>query len=266
VGDSPDESAEWPDDDGTDWARLYILRPNLWSDYLDEIETALEAGRAQPADLVRFIERCLRAVRCLSDTHAQLPNLGLTLARFVELREDALAAELAALERDGAELGENETEFSRLYRLRQHPVEAGPLSKQLADFILNLSLRGLDDSRIVCALDIHHSWPELVRQRIRLHPGAPDVVAAHIAGKTLGQIAHETGVPASSVLRILKLIGERPHGVTARTNARDRARTIVKLRDRGLTYKEIADRLDCSLDTVRNALRRDRVHRYRSRQ
>ena len=263
MGDSR-EPADWPDDDDTDWARLYILRPNLWSDYLEEVEAALEENRAGPADLARFIERCLNAVRCLSDVHAALPGLGLSLARYVELRETAMAAELEAVEADSAELAENETEFSKLYRARRHPVEAGPLSRQLADLILNLHLRGLDDERLVCSLNIHPTWPAIVRRRSRLHPDTTSVVAAHLAGKTLGQIAKETGVPASSALRVLKLIGERPHGAATRVDARARARTIVKLRDQGLAYKEIAARVGCSMDVVKNVLRRDRIHRYRS--
>lgn len=261
MGDPQRPPEEWPDDD-TDWVRLYFLSPNLWSDYLEEVETALDAGRATPADLARFIERCLRSARCLSDLHAQLPGLGLTLWRFAELRDEAVAAEIRAVERDAAELGETETAFSKRYRARQRPVEAGPLSAELAALIVNLSLRGLDDERIVCALDIHDSWPELVRRRTRLHAGAADVVVAHLEGKTLGEIARTTGVPASSALRILKAIGERPHGVTTRVDARARARTIVKLRDQGLQYKEIAQRVGCSMDVVKNVLRRDRRHRY----
>lgn len=252
----------WPDDDDTDWARLYVLRPNLWSDYLDEVESALEAERAKPADLVRFIERCLRAVRCLSDVHARLPGLGLDLARYVEFREKAMAAELAAVERIDGELGENTTQFSEEYRRRQHPVEAGPRSAELAALIISLSLRGLDDDRIVCALDIPDSWPAIVRRRIRLHPAAADVVAAHLAGKTLAQLAKTTGAPASTALRILKLIGEQPHGAASRVDARDRARTIVKLRDTGMSYKEIAQKVGCTMDVVKNVLRRDRRHRY----
>lgn len=260
MGDSHD--AGWPADDDTDWVRLYFLSPNLWSDYLDEVEAHLEAGDATPADLARFIERCLRSARCLSDLHAKLPGLGLTLWQFGELREQAMAAERAAAERDVAGIGENDTKWSQEYRARRHPVEAGPLSAELAALIMNLCLRGLDDERIVCALDIHHSWPAIVRRRTRLHSGAAAVVAAHLAGRTLGQIAKDTGVPASSALRILKLIGERPHGATKRVDARDRARTIVKLRDRGVSYKEIATRVGCSMDVVKNVLRRDRRHRY----
>lgn len=260
MGDS--QRSDWPADDDTDWVRLYFLSPNLWSDYLDEVEAHLEAGDATPADLARFIERCLRSARCLSDLHAKLPGLGLTLWRFGELREQAVAAEQAAADLDVAGIGENDTVFSQESRARRRPIEAGPLSAELARLIMNLGLRGLDDERIVCALDIHDSWPAIVRRRARLHPGAADVVAAHLRGRTLGQIAKETRVPASSALRILKLIGESPNGAGARVDARARARTIVKLRDQGLQYKEIAVRVGCSMDTVRNALRRDRRHRY----
>lgn len=256
--------AEWVDDT-TDWVRLWTLSRDLYSAYLSEFSDLVESGRAEPADLVRFTERCVRSYRCLADLNASLPGLGLTIGQFIDLRDQAISAEQAELERHDRELAENDTEISARYRERQHPTPTGPQSKALATLILNLWLRGLDDKQIGCALDIHDNWPRLVRDRIHTHPGSRAVVAAHLAGRTLGQIAKETGVPASSALRILKLIGEQPHGAAKRVNARARAHDIVKLRDRGLTYKEIADRLGCSMDVVKNTLRRDRRHRYRNR-
>jgi lambda repressor-like predicted transcriptional regulator len=262
MGDSQ-ESADWPDDDNTDWVRLRMLSPALYSSYLREFQARLETGKATRADLLRFAERCLNSARCLDHFEAQLPGLGLTVWQFGELRDKAMVAERAATDRIDGELAEGKTVFGEKYRIRQHPVEPGPRSRELAMLILSLSLRGLDDQRIACVLDVHDTWPAIVRRRIRIHPKAADAVAAHIAGASLGQVSARTGVPTATVRRILKLIGEQPHGAAKRVNARERARTIVRLRDKGFSYKEISRRLDCSMDDVKNALRRDRRHRYR---
>lgn len=257
MGDTRDDLGSWPSDDDSDvdWTTLYALRPNLWSDYLDELETALDEGRASSSTLVDFMERCLRSVRCLSDFHARLPGLGLSLAAFIDLREKALAAELVALG------FENDLSLRADRPTRAH--KDGPVSPKLAAAIVNLHLRGLDNERIICALGIHTAWPAAVLRRTRLHAGAHDVVREHLAGASLSQIAARTKVPASSALRVIRQIGEKPNGTGVRVDARARARSIVKLRQRGASYKEIAERLDCSLDTVRNALRRDAKRRYR---
>lgn len=257
MGDTRDDNDSWPPDDDADvdWATLYALRPNLWNDYLEELEAALDEGRASPGTLADFMERCLRTVKCLSDFHARLPGLRLSLAAFVDLREKALAAEAAALRH------ENDRSLRADRPARAH--KDGPLSPTLAAAIVNLHLRGLDEDRIICALGIHTAWPQAVLRRTHLHAGAHDVVREHLAGASLAQIEQRTGVPVSSALRVIRQIDEKPNGVGKRVDARARARDIVKLRRRGLAYKEIAERLDCSLDTVRNALRRDAKRRYR---
>lgn len=257
MGDSRDDAGYGPADDDfdVDWTTLYALRPNLWNDYLEELEAAMDEGRASPASLADFMERCLHSVRCLSDVHARLPELGLSLAAFVDLREKALAAEQAALE------------FEKNRSLRaDRPARAhkdGPVSPAMARVIVNLHLRGLSGDRITCALGIHTGWPDAVLRRTRLHARARDVIREHLAGKSLARIAADTGVSPSSAIRIIGQIGEKPNGAGARVDARARARTIRKLRERGLSYKEIAERVGCSLDAVRNALRRDALRRYR---
>lgn len=263
MGDSHDGSDACPDDDDdTDWVRLHTLSPALYSTYLRELQARLEAGDATPADLARFVERCLSSARCVDHLDARLPGLGLTFGQFIDLRNEAIAAEQAATERVDAELAEDRTKASEERRARRHPIKAGPQSKEMTTLIMNLSLRGLEDERIACVLPIHHTWPTIVRRRMRLHAGARAVVRAHLEGKSLGEIQRATGVPPTSALRILRQIGESPNGAKARVDARARANTIVKLRAKGLAYKEIAERVDCSMDVVKNVLRPERRHRY----
>lgn len=268
MGDVPNDDS-LTDDNDVDWVRLYVLAPNLWSDWLDDFEAEVDEGGPDPAVLARFVDRCYVAVRCLSDVHAQLPGLGLTLARFVELREAANAAEQRAVTKDSAPLAQHEREEDRRYldrqRERRRPRTPGPLSDDLAGAIINLHLRGLDNERIACAFDIPDDWPALVIARTHLHAGAHAVVREHLAGKTVAQINKTTKVPPASVVRILGQIGDPPNGTVKRVDARARAATIVKLREnQGLTYKQIANKLGCSMDTVKNVLKRKRRPGYGS--
>lgn len=258
VGD-PQEPAEWPDDDDIDWVRLYVQAPNLWYSYLTDL-----GRRPEPVALARFVERCVRSLRCLTDVHARLPDIGLTLAGFVALREEARDAQFAATAHEERPVADDETQPERLTARRGgwRPDLNDALAPEMRAAIVNLHLRGLEDDRIACALDIPADWPEKIISRTRLQTAAQAVVRAHLDGKSLAGIHKATGVPPSTALRILRRIGEKPNGSGPRVDARDRARTIVKLRSRGLTYKEIAERVGCDLDDVKNALRRDRRHRY----
>lgn len=267
MGDS--QQSDWPDDDDIDWVRLFALAPNLWRSYLTELEE-----HPSPAALARFTDRCIRSVRCLADLHAKLPEIGLSLAAFAELHAAAWAAQFEARLDDDPQdrpVPDEETPQQRRASTRSADWPADlpsdlrdVLADEMREAIINLQLRGLDDDRIACAMDIPKEWPALIAAKGGFHPDARAVVRAHLEGKSLGAIAKATGVPASTALRILRRIGENPHGAKKRVDARSRARDIVKLRDRGLTYKEIARRLDCSIDDVKNALRRDRRHRYGS--
>lgn len=259
---------DWPDDDDIDWVRLYALAPNLWRSYLTDLEE-----QPSPAALARFADRCIRSVRCLTDLHARLPEIGLGLAAFAELHARAWAAQFDARAEDGDRhdrpVGDHETVEERRAgtRTADWPVDLPSdlrdvLADEMREAVVNLHLRGLDDDRIACAMDIPKEWPGLIVARAALHPDARAVVRIHIEGGSLGAIAKATKVPASTALRILRRIGERPNGAKKRVDASARARDIVKLRSRGLAYKEIAERLDCSIDDVKNALRRDRRHRY----
>lgn len=262
----PEQPDDWPDDDDIDWVRLYALAPNLWRSYLADLEE-----RPSPAEVARFTDRCIRSVRCLTDLHARLPEIGLSLAAFAELHAQAWTAQFDARagddERDQP-VADDETPEQRRRGSRHGdgwpdlPHLHDVLADEMREAVINLHLRGLDDNRIACAMDIPKEWPALIVAKAGLQPDARAVVRAHIEGKSLGAIAKTTGVPATTALRILRRIGEVPNGAKVRVDARARARTIVKLRARGLTYKEIVDRVGCDLDDVKNALRRDRRHRY----
>jgi DNA-binding CsgD family transcriptional regulator len=255
---------DWPDDDDNiDWVRLYALAPNLWYSYLADLRR-----RPDPASAARFFDRCYRSLRCLSDLHARLPEIGLSLADFAELHSRAWAAQFDARvegNRHDRTVGDDETIPERLGTGGSgvdEPNLRDILADEMREAVINLHLRGLDDDRIACAMSIPREWPGFIVAKAGLHPDARAVVRSHLEGKSLGAIAKITSVPASSALRILRRIGEVPNGAKVRVDAAARARSIVKLRARGLTYKEIARRLDCSIDDVKNALRRDRRHRY----
>lgn len=255
----PQGPAEWPADDDIDWTRLYVLRPQLWHSLLGDL-----GRRPEPAAVARFIDRCIISIRCLTDVHARLPDIGLSLAGFVELREAAWHAQYSAVEHEERPVGDDETEPERLTEKRAawRPELEDALAPKMRAAVVNLHLRGLDDDSIACSLDLPPQWPASIISRARLNPKARDVVRHHLAGASLAGIAKATGVPATSAVRIIRQIGDTPNGARVRVDAADRARSIVKLRGRGLTYKEIADRLDCSMDVVKNVLRRDRRHRY----
>lgn len=267
MGDPP--RADWPDEDDVDWVRLYALRPDLWYAMLRDL-----GARPEPAALARFVDKCIISIRCLTDVHAQLPSTGLTLARFVELREAAWEAQFAAVEREDRPIGDDEhvdgwgdNSRNKKGRLNEQRANWRPdledaLAPEMRAAVINLHLRGLTDTAIVCALDIPADWPEKIISRARIHPNAKAAIRAHLEGGSLATVAKASGVPATTAVRILRQIGEAPNGAQARVDAGDRARTILKLRDRGLSYKEIAHRLDCSMDVVKNVLRRDRRHRY----
>jgi DNA-directed RNA polymerase specialized sigma24 family protein len=268
VGDSPDQPPEWPDDDDIDWVRLYALAPNLWRSYLSDLEE-----RPSPAELARFTDRCIRSIRCLTDLHTRLPGLGLSLAEFADLHARAWNAQFQARadddNREDRPVADDETVLERRSATRSVDWPADlptdlrdVLADEMREAVINLHVRGLDHDQIACAMDIPREWPAFIVSKAGLHPQARAVVLAHLEGKSLGAIAKATKVPATTALRILRRIGETPNGTKVRVDAKARARTIVKLRTRGLTYKEIAARVGCDLDDVKNALRRDRRHRY----
>jgi len=263
VGDSPDQPGGWPDDDDIDWVRLYALAPNLWRSYLTDLEE-----RPSPAELARFTDRCIRSVRCLTDLHARLPEIGLSLAAFADLHARAWDAQFDARaegSREDRAVGDDETVMERQSATRNAGWPDNlrdVLADEMREAVVNLHLRGLDHDRIACAMDIPKEWPALIVTSAGVSQDARAVVRLHLEGKSLGAIAKATKVPASTALRILRRIGEVPNGARVRVDAAARARTIVKLRARGLTYKEIATRVGCDLDDVKNALRRDRRHRY----
>lgn len=264
MGDS-DPPAGPPDDD-IDWVRLYALAPNLWASYLADLEE-----HPSPAEVARFTDRCIHSIRCLTDLHAKLPELGLSLAAFADLHARAWAAQFDARvadDRRDAPVGDDQTADERRHGAGHGggwpdlPSLHDALAEEMREAVIQLHLRGLDDGRIACAMDIPKEWPALIVARAGLTPRARDVVRAHIGGASLGAIAKQTGIPATTALRIIRRIGDAPNGAKTRVDAAARARTIVKLRDRGLTYKEIAVRVGCDLDDVKNALRRDRRHRH----
>ena len=268
MGDSPDPPAGWPDDDDIDWVRLYALAPNLWRSYLTDLEE-----HPSPAALARFTERCIRSIRCLTDLHALLPEIGLSLAAFAELHTRAWNAQFQARadddDREDRPVADNETMLERRSATRSVdwpddlPTNLRDvLADEMREAVINLHLRGLDHDQVACAMDVPREWPAFIVAKGGVHPAARAVVRGHLDGKSLGAIAKATKVPASTALRILRRIGEVPNGAKVRVDAKARARTIVKLRARGLTYKEIAARVGCDLDDVKNALRRDRRHRY----
>jgi hypothetical protein len=240
-----------------------VLRPQLWHSLLSDL-----GRRPEPAAVARFIDRCIISIRCLTDVHAQLPRIGLTLARFVELREGAWHAQYNAVAHDERPVADDETEAERLTSRRAawRPDLEDALAPEMRAAVINLHLRGLDDDSIACSLDLPPQWPPQIIGRARLNPKARDVVRHHLAGASLAGLAKATGVPASSTLRILRLVDEVPHGAKERVDAAARARAIVRLREKeGLSYKEISERLGCSMDTVKNVLRRKRRPRYTKR-
>lgn len=267
-----DGSVEWPEDDDIDWVRLYVLRPGLYYSLLRELEE-----RPEPTAVARFVEKCIVSLRCVRDFHDQLSRYGLTLARFADLYEKAWAAQLEAVEHEERPVddGDDVVGWGGEHRLKGGRLDAGragwrpdlneALAPEMRSAIVNLHLRGVDDDRIACVLGVPSDWPAKVVGRARVHRSGREVVRLHLGGASLGQIAAQTGVPTASVARILRLIDEKPNGAARRVDARNRARTIVKLRDRGLSYKQITERVGCSLDDVKNALRRDRRHRYGDR-
>lgn len=267
MGDSHD--AGWPADDDVDWVRLYVLRPNLWYSLLKDL-----GRRPEPAAIARFVDNCVTSLRCLTDVHERLPEIGLTLGRFADLYEEAWKAQLVAVEHEERAVADDEdvVGWGDENRLKGGRLDAGregwrpelhdALAPEMRAAVVNLHLRGLDNDCIACALGIPEDWPAKIVARARLRAEARAVVRAHLDGRSLGAIEKATKVPPSSALRIIRQIGEVPNGAKHRVDAAARARTIVKLRDRGLSYKEIATRVGCSMDVVKNVLRRDRRHRY----
>lgn len=256
----PDTTADWPDEDPIDWVRLFMLSPATWFALLEELRR-----RQEPAAVAWFHDACEEALRRLTDVHQQLPVLGLTVSGLAGIYEKAWAAQNEAVDHDDRPLGETETSRERNSSRRsgwRDDLDA-VLAPAMADAVINLHLRGAADSHISTILLIPADWPAKIVGAARLSPKAQAVVRAHLEGGSLAGIAKATGVPATSALRILRQVGEVPHGARERVDAADRARAIVRLREReGLTYKEIADRLGCSMDTVKNVLRRKRRPRY----
>jgi DNA-binding CsgD family transcriptional regulator len=256
----PDTTADWPDDEPIDWVRLFMLSPATWFALLDELRR-----RQEPAAVAWFHDACEEAIRRLTDVHQHLPILGLTVSGLAGIYEKAWAAQNEAVEHDDRPLGETETSRERNsnHRAGWRADLDAVLAQEMADAVVNLHLRGATDSHISTILLIPADWPARIVEAARLSPKAQAVVRAHLEGASLAGIAKATGVPATSALRILRQIDEAPHGAKERVDANARARAIVRLREReGLTYKEIADRLGCSMDTVKNVLRRKRRPRY----
>lgn len=256
----PDATTDWPDDEPVDWVRLFMLSPATWFALLEELRR-----RPEPAAVAWFHDACEEAVRRLTEVHQHLPVLGLTVSRLAAIYEKAWAAQHQAVEHDDRPLGETETERERSsnHRVGWRAELDAVLALEMEDAVVNLHLRGATDAHISTILVIPADWPAKIVAHARLNPKAQTVVRAHLGGASLAGIAKATGVPATSALRILRQVDEAPHGAKERVDAAARARDIVRLREReGLSYKDIAQRLGCSMDTVKNVLRKNRRPRY----
>lgn len=255
MGDS--QQVDWPEDDP--FVRLFILSRRDWDRLLDELRC-----RSEPAAVAWFHDTCEARVLALT---RRLAETGLTVPGYIELCEKAWEGQLEAIAYDERLQADHETAEERTssHRPGWRQDLRGILADSMRDAVVNLHLRGWDDEEIAAGLNLPEDWPKKIVSRVRLRPKARAVVRAHLAGGSMTTISKATDVSATTVIRILCQIGDVPRGSKERVDAAARARTIVKLRDRGLSYKEIAARVGCSMDVVKNVLRRDRRHRYRGR-
>lgn len=246
-----------------DWVRLHLISPRLY----DKILAEKLGPHSTPADIPDMADRMKAAMRQVDEKiSAVLSRVGLSLGKLIDLRDEAWAAEDAAIEADGAPVGEDQT--PRHWRDRHKewdPSYDRPRSRKMVAAIVELYLRGLAPGEIDCILSLPPGWVAATLKSKRIPPGGREVVQAHLAGMSVAEISRVTGVPQSSATRILGGIRETTRGAEQRRTARERAQTIVRLAEKGLTYRQISERLGCSLDIVKNTLRRDRRHRYGGR-
>lgn len=235
-----------------DW--VYWVTPQRFRELLDEVRE-----HPEPGGLPRIVDQ-IRRDRC--ELTRALERLGLTRGRWFEMWDEAWAAEREARAAAEAPIPDTQTGIEALSHRPDPDADAAfPLSDGMRRLIVELHLRGLELGRI----DAWGNLPAGTAAKVTgkaVRPGAADVVRLHFEGRPIGEIAATTGVPVTTAERILASVGEVSVGSRKRTDARARARTIVKLAESGMAYKEIARRVDCSMDTVKNALRRDRRQRY----
>jgi DNA-binding CsgD family transcriptional regulator len=224
-------------DDGFDFVHFLIHK--------DEVKAAF-AEASNPAEAVDILNARTRR------RHQVLGRAGLSLEEYQARTFRALAAEAEAA---SAELSHGP--FPRMT----------PASKEMRRAIVEFDLRGVPEvaHELVELAGLPRSAADTVIARARLHPNARAVVAAHIAGTPIADIVRATGVPATTAARIIESIGETPIRPKAHEPARRRAREIIRMREQGMSYAEIARRLDVPITTVKNALRRDRRRRLNDR-
>jgi hypothetical protein len=244
--------------DPTAWIALRLVFPHLWEAWAADLG-GIEAVARDPRRMARFNAECFASLRHALDFRAKLPGLGLSLAQAVGIIEEALEDENGATDELEAPTGvEEAVDADRPSAPMRFARNRYPASEAMRAAVLNFWVRGLPEACIDYVLSLEAGTAARIVRQHPPHPGARKVAAAHFEGHPVSEVARRTGVPGSSVVRILGSIGEGGSG-TLREDVRRRTATIRRLRDKeGLSYKEISRRLSVSMDTVRNATRRDR--------
>jgi lambda repressor-like predicted transcriptional regulator len=216
------------------WIVVRLEHPKLWESLVNG-GGGIHKFFADPVRLGHFQRDCHAICRAL-DLNVELPGLGLTVAKAHEAIVNAWVEQAS---------------------FRQTHGETGwcPDMRQL---VLNFHNRGLAEDRIDAVLDLPAKSAASIIREYPPHPGAKKVLRAHAQGLPVAEISRRSGVPESSVNRILESVGEVSNSKVRKQDAARRAATIRKLASQGATYKQISERLGVPMHTVDNALRRGR--------
>lgn len=112
-------------------------------------------------------------------------------------------------------------------------------SNEQISFLLNFELQPIEDYLSL------YNVAEVGRQVLTLHGKR----------KTPVQIAEELGITRQTIYRILAEAGKTPHTIRKRMTSSERAQAVKLYREGLLSYAEIADTLEMSVDQVKNAVR-----------
>lgn len=248
-----------------DWTRIF--NHPAWKSLTEE-RGGVEVVLAHPDVLLDLLGAMVVTHDRIVEGLQALPRLGLTTGQAIDLVEPALIDERVAVEAwtrapDATESGVDRTGVPWCRR--------EPFTQTSRAAVRTLRIRGLEPEEIDRLLFDYRPYPVAgpYLERHPLHPKAREVFLAHRDGWTPARMQRDLDVPDSSAEDILRSIGEMPNrGERARqqVSARDRHRTVVRLREReGLTNKEIAVRLGITENQVRKHFVREAKLRSRTR-
>jgi hypothetical protein len=240
--------------DSSAWAELHqLVSRELFSSFASEYPDP----EAPEARLALFC-KVFWCARCLIEKETRLPEIGVTFAELLQLKENAEQPEPAE---DPCHPADDVEDSGAPRRRRRHGVDHFvPAPMEMSILRLHLySHPHLTAEQEAAVFDVPVAWVTSTVRNAHLHPMAATAIRGHREGWRLSRIARETGMARSSVVDLLRTYTDSRPVTNSRAETAARQARVRQHRALGATLKEIAVAEAVPLATVKNDLRDRRV-------